>query len=130
MRIWLIFACFALLAACSSETSSADGFAALPAGDAARGAALFVENVNGAPACSTCHTLDGTTLVGPSFQDYAAHAPVTDAGAESLEAYTYTSIVQPSAYIVSGFGNTMYNQYQRQLSPQEIADLIAYLLTV
>ena|SRR5690606_995487 len=130
MKVVILCICAILFAACSSNTETEHGFASLPAGDAVRGAALFAVSVNGAPACSTCHTLDGAASVGPSFQDYAAHAPVEAAGAESLEAYIYASIVQPSAYIVSGFGNSMYNQYQRQLSPQEIADLIAYLLTV
>ena len=113
-----------LLAACSSspETTVAD----LPTGDAARGAQVFAEGVNGAPACATCHTVDGSELTGPSLQNFAASAPVAEAGA-SLAEYAYASITQPSAYVVSGFGNTMYTQYERKLSPQQISDLIAYL---
>ncbi len=88
---------------------------------------MFTEGINGAPACATCHTVDGSDLTGPSLQNFAASAPVAEAGAASLAEYAYTSITQPSAYVVSGFGNTMYTQYERQLSPQQIADLIAYL---
>lgn len=105
-------------------------FAELPAGDAGRGAQLFSQSVNGAPECSSCHMLDDQTLVGPGMANYAAVAPVADAGASSLAEYTFVSITQPGAFVVSGFGNTMYAQYQRQLSPQDIADLIAYLLTL
>jgi hypothetical protein len=48
----------------------------------------------------------------------------------SAEEYAQTSILQPAAYLVSGFSNTMYNQYGQHLSQQDIADLIAYLLTL
>jgi hypothetical protein len=43
--------------------------------------------------------------------------------------YTYESIIRSSAYLVDGFGNGMYSQYGDHLSSQEIADLIAFLLT-
>lgn len=131
MKILLMCACAMLLAAACS-TAPETSFADLPAGAAERGAALFAEGVGGAPACVTCHTLDGQGLVGPSMVGYAARAPdhAADAGLESAEAYTYASIIQPNRYIVSGFGNTMYNQYGRHLSEQQIADLIAYLLTL
>jgi mono/diheme cytochrome c family protein len=128
MRILAICALIALFAAACSPSQSG-GFADLPAGDAARGAELFSQSVSGAPACSTCHTLDSATLVGPGMQGYGERAGSRVAG-ESPQAYTYNSINQPAAYTVSGFSNTMYTQYGRQLSPQQIADLIAYLLTL
>lgn len=118
-----------LATACGGSAGSVK-FADLPVGDAARGAQLFDQGINGAPACSSCHTLDGSVLVGPSLQNYPAIAPVAEAGAASLAEYTFTSIVQPGAFVVSGFGNTMYMQYQRQLSPQDTADLLAYLLSL
>lgn len=116
-----------VLAACAPNTATP--IEDLPPGDAARGAQLFTQSVNGAPACSTCHTLNGDTLVGPSLQGYSAAASTRIEG-NSAEAYTYTSIVQPAAHVVSGFPNAMYNQYTRHLTLQEIADLIAYLLTL
>lgn len=130
MRLAIFFVLFTLLiAACSPTASGADSAVSLPPGDAERGAALFDQSINGAPPCSTCHTLDGTVRAGPSLQGYADHAPA-HAGDASLEDYTYTSIVQPAAYVVEGFSNIMYAQYGRQLTPQQIADLIAYLLTL
>ncbi|MCC6802196.1 MAG: cytochrome c [Anaerolineae bacterium] len=129
MRLLAVCVLIALIiAACGAPPAAT--FADLPVGDAAHGAQLFDQRINGAPACSSCHTLDGSVLMGPSLQNYAAIAPVTEAGAASLAEYTFTSIVQPGAFVVSGFGNTMYRQYQRQLSPQDTADLIAYLLTL
>jgi hypothetical protein len=38
--------------------------------------------------------------------------------------------MRPADYLVNGFGNSMYNQYGQRLSPQQIADLTAYLLTL
>lgn len=126
-RLLLGVALLLFAAACSSSPPSVP--ATLPPGDAAHGAELFKQQVNGAPACSTCHTLDGTTLVGPSLQGYAARAS-TRVQNQSAQDYTYTSITQPAAFIVEGFGNLMYTQYGQQLSAQETADLIAYLLTL
>lgn len=127
MRI-IVIGMMALLILAGCTTSSAE-LADLPEGNAERGAELFTQSINGAPACSTCHTLDGTVLVGPTLQGYGetAETRVSDLSAQE---YTHVSIVQPAAYLVSGFGNSMYNQYAQRLTPQEIADLIAYLLTL
>lgn len=122
----ILFALGMVLAACSGTAPAPPD---LPAGNAESGARLFSQSINGAPACSSCHTLDGTSLTGPSLQGYAERAATRVSGI-SAEEYTYTSIVQPPAHIVSGFGNLMYNQYGQRLSAQQLADLIAYLLTL
>jgi cytochrome c oxidase subunit II len=125
--IYLLILLAALIGACTpTENISTEP---LPTGDAERGAALFTQSVGGAPACSTCHTLDGTTLVGPSLQGYATRVSsrVQDT---SAEIYTHDSIARPSAHVVEGFPNAMYGQYAQALSPQQFADLIAYLLTL
>lgn len=116
-----------LIAACSpaAETSTED----LPPGNAANGEALFTQTVGGAPPCSTCHTVDGGALVGPTLQGYTETAATRIEGT-SAEDYTHTSIVRPAAHLVSGFGNIMYNQYEQRLSAQQLSDLIAYLLTL
>jgi mono/diheme cytochrome c family protein len=129
MRLFGILALLGLaLTACSGGTSSAADDS-LPPGDAARGAALFTQTVNGAPACASCHTVDGSPLTAPSMQGFAARAG-TRMDDTSAEDYAYMSITRPAAYVVSGFGNLMYNQYAQRLEPQQIADLIAYLLTL
>jgi mono/diheme cytochrome c family protein len=126
LLIFLAFLALVALAACSPANT---GDTKMPPGDASRGAELFTQAVGGAPACSTCHTLDGSTLVGPSLQGYASVGPTRMEGM-SAEEYTQASIVRPAAYIVSGFANTMYNQFQQHLTSQNIADLVAYLLTL
>jgi cytochrome c2 len=88
---------------------------------------LFNSNVNGSPACGTCHRVTEQTLVGPGLLGYGERAG-SEVEGQSAEEYTYLSIVRPADHIVEGFSNVMYTEYQSKLSRQEIADLIAYLL--
>jgi cytochrome c553 len=101
----------------------------LPSGDAVRGSALFKQSINGAPECASCHTTDGSPLTGPSFQGFAARADTRISGLSGHD-YAFQSIANPPGYLVSGFDNLMYNQYAQRLNAQQIADLIAYLLTL
>jgi cytochrome c553 len=127
-RILVLALLVGVMAACSSGGRGAASFAELPAGDAARGATLFTESVSGAPACSTCHALDERTISGPSLQGYGSRAGTRISGM-SAEDYTFQSMMRPSAFIVPGFTNLMYNNYEAKLSSQNIADLIAFLLS-
>lgn len=123
----LVSAAALLLASCSSTDSS--NYQSLPAGDASRGVQLFRQSVNGAPPCASCHSLDGSVIVGPSLKGISTGAGARVAGTDAAN-YIYQSITRPAAYIVSGYNNLMYNQFDRKLTPQQIADLIAYLLTL
>jgi mono/diheme cytochrome c family protein len=129
LKQWLI-GCLAgsvLLAGCSPSTPPPSA-ATLPKGDATNGEVLFKESIDGLPTCSTCHSLDGSVIVGPSMKGYASVAATrTDL---SAEAYTLQSITQPAVHIVEGFPNAMFGQYAQKLSQQQLADLIAYLMTL
>ncbi len=129
MRIILLCMLTLLLTVACSPAGTSANDAALPPGDASSGAALFTESIGGAPACSTCHALDDSKLVGPGLQGYAEKA-INRVDGQSAEEYTHTSMTQPAAYIVEGFSNTMFPQYGQRLTPQQMADLIAYLLTL
>jgi cytochrome c551/c552 len=100
--------------------------ALLPTADPVRGSELALQN-----GCSACHSLDeGVKVVGPSWYDLGNHAATRVAG-ESAPLYLYNSIVLPNQYILEGFlANLMPQTYADQLSEQEMADLIAYLLTL
>ena len=117
------------LVACSSDKQQSISLETLPPGDPVRGQALFSQSVSGAPACSTCHLLDDTVLVGPGMKGYVSRAADRIQGTNA-EQYTLDSITQPASYIVPGFSNIMYNQFATKLTPQDIADLVAYLLTL
>lgn len=101
----------------------------LPTGDAARGAQIFDQSINGASSCSACHAVNGGAKSGPSLENYGAVAAdrVKDQDAET---YTFTSILRPAKHIVQGYSNVMPSDYAEKLSRQDIADLIAYLVSL
>lgn len=116
------------MSACQKEPPKV-ALDALPAGDAERGEALFGRSIDGAAACSTCHALTDARGAGPGLEGYAGHAEdrVDD---EDAEEYTYYAILRPSRYVVSGYSNVMPSNYEEKLSDQDLADLIAFLLTL
>ncbi|WP_374687711.1 cytochrome c family protein [Promineifilum sp.] len=90
----------------------------LPAGDAAAGEQRFHDDAG----CGACHSLEPG--VGPSLAGVAARA-----GAPA-EAYILESIVDPSAHVVEGYGDgTMPANFGQRLSAQQLADLVAFLMT-
>jgi len=101
-------------------------FDALPPGDAAAGQLVF----QGAGGCTACHSLEaGVAGVGPSQNGISQRAATTKPD-YSAHAYIYESIVNPNAYVVTGFQQGIMPQTFRQtLTPQQIADVIAFLMT-
>lgn len=100
---------------------------ALPPGDAANGEKLF----NGEGTCQGCHALQpGEQLVGPSLAGISERAATTRPG-YSAETYLYESIAYPHAYANpdhAGVG-LMPTNFKERLTPQQLADLIAFLMT-
>lgn len=89
---------------------------------AERGQQLYTAN-----ACQTCHSLDGTRLVGPSFAGlYGAERQFADGSStEADEEYLRNSIVNPGDDVVEGYNNVMppYNY----LSDGEIQSLVEFI---
>ena len=118
-----------------------DQTAELPAGDAAHGADLFIQKAKAASGnnlpCTACHSLTaGEIKVGPSLAGIDTRAATREPG-KTAEQYIRESIQAPNAFIVpddpkfapngksampEGLGNNM--------SAQDLADVIAYLLTL
>lgn len=107
----------------------------LPAGDALRG-----EGLAATKGCVVCHI---TTPTGPAWQANAEQPGIgTRAGetilqasyggtAKTPEQYLLESIVLPNVHIATGFqAGVMPQNYGETLTAQEVADLIAYLLTL
>ncbi len=118
----------ALVAACGGggETSGTGGGAA---GNASNGETLFKQALVGQnPGCATCHSVDGTQLVGPTLQGIAGRAATRVQG-ESAEQYLHQSMVEPNAYVVEGFVEGVMQSY-KGLSEAQLNDLVAYLLTL
>jgi len=141
MRFLNFLPLFLLLTGCANVTPPRPTCAPLPLGDAARGKILYERPVLGsnvAPGCITCHSLSPSVLlVGPSLSDIGSRAEVFVASpaytgrAKTAADYLHESIVQPEAYVAPGFkSGVMYQKFNDDLTPQEIADLVAYLLTL
>lgn len=101
----------------------------LEAANPQHGESLFSQTLEDAPACSTCHRLDGNQSAGPALNGYAERAATRVEGQSAAE-YSYESILRPSRHVVSGFSNVMYAKYEAVLNASDLADLIAYLLTL
>ena len=129
LSLALLIVATIVLAGCSSG-----GGAAGP-GDAARGKALYNQKTLGsksADGCVTCHNYDETK----GKDDKAPYTKGTGTRAASrvpgmtAEEYIHESIMTPDAYVVEGYNKgDMYQTWAKELSPQQINDLVAYLLT-
>lgn len=125
-RLLLLLTAAILLAACGSQESVIPYEDIPTEGDPVRGAQLYDLATGTVPSCSSCHLEEGSPGA-PSLVGYADVAGERVEG-ESAHEYTFYAIAEPGRYIVEGYGNAMYNRYDENLSPQDIADLIAYLL--
>ena len=98
---------------------------ALPPGQAAAGQAVF-----SAVGCVACHSLQpGVRVVGPSLAGVATRAASRRPG-YSAPLYLYESITRPRAFVVPGFADgLMPPDFKARLKPQDLSDLIAFLLT-
>jgi mono/diheme cytochrome c family protein len=117
-----------LMTACNANPPSVVSLTDIPAeGDAARGEVLYNTGKDLAPACAGCHLPNSPA--SPDLAGFGERA-ATQVDSESAHEYAFYSITEPGRFIVPGYGNAMYNQYDEALTEQEIADLIAYILTL
>lgn len=119
----------------AGEAVGTDLVQALPDGDAEDGKVLS----EGPFGCSACHILspvgpawaagDGAAGIGARAGERIGEAGYAG-GAETGEQYLLESIVAPNSYLVAGFeANLMPGNFGGRLTPQDAADLIAYMLT-
>ena len=114
-----------LLAACGGSQGSP---AASEIGDPSAGRQVFETGGSSQIPCASCHTLDGTALVGPSLQGIAERAATRRPDMSATE-YLRESIISPSTYVVEGYDDVMNKDYGEKLSSEEIDNLIAFLMT-
>ena len=96
---------------------------AMDGADADIGAGLIYEH-----ECFTCHVL-GDGSLSPLFDGIGALA-ADRLPPLSAAAYLYESTVDPSAFILEGYSDSMPNTYVESLTQQEIGHIVAYLLTL
>lgn len=79
--------------------------------------------------CNSCHSLDGSQAVGPSFEGLygTEDHEMTDGSTVTVdENYLRESILKPDAAIVQGYDNLMPASYSG-LSERELSGLIAFI---
>ncbi|MEX1011444.1 MAG: cytochrome c oxidase subunit II [Balneolaceae bacterium] len=81
--------------------------------------------------CTTCHSTDGSTLQGPSFQDnFGQNRELTDGSTVVVdENFIRESILEPSAKIAAGYPDIMQS-FAGSLSDEDIDGIIEYIKTL
>ncbi len=93
-----------------------------------------------APACTACHsTAPGVNMAGPSLAGIGARATTLLASGEykgkaaDVEGYIREAVIDPSIHVVPGAmysangQSFMPNTYGKDLTPEQISQLVAYL---
>jgi mono/diheme cytochrome c family protein len=126
--VFVLAVAVVVLAACGGGGEAESSSEVLDVGDPEAGREIY--NTGGASAvpCVTCHSLDGTELVGPSFKGISERAGERVEGMDAVD-YLHQSIVDPSAYVVEGYEDVMNKTYEEQLSEEDINNVIAFLMT-
>ena len=94
-----------------------------PADRVARGAKLYLKK-----GCVSCHTVDGTPRVGPSWKGiWGTDAKLSDGTTRAVDkAYVTESILHPQAFARPGYPPAMPS-FEGQLRDRELSALIAYI---
>jgi len=108
----------------------------LPEGDPQRGEQLTVSL-----GCTACHAISAEGIgpywpATPEIPGIGTRAelritqPDYTGNAQDGHQYLFESVVIPDAFLVANYDNLMPNNYAVTLTDQDMADLIAYLLTI
>ncbi len=87
-------------------------------------------------ACVSCHSTDGSVIIGPSFKNlFGEETEVEDQDGNELRvtvdaSYIKSSIYEPGKHIVKGFPKGLMVSYKNQVTEEEINEIIEYLKTL
>ena len=86
-------------------------------------------------ACVSCHSTDGTKIVGPTFKGLFGnnHLVITDGKEHNVttdEAYITSSILDPNKDVVKGYTQGLMKSYKGVLKDDEIKSVIEYLQSI
>jgi cytochrome c len=103
-------------------------------GDPKHGEDIFRHGINDAPACANCHSTNPKNkgmgfALAPNLSGLAERAGSRVEG-EDAKQYVYQSITDPTAFVVSGYQPIMYGGFGKKMSQQDIADLMAFVLSL
>jgi len=87
-------------------------------------------------ACLTCHSLDGSKLIGPTFRGIYGKTEVviTETGEEKTitvdDDYLVRSIYQPNAEIVKGYNKGLMISYENTIDQESVNHIIDYIKNI
>jgi mono/diheme cytochrome c family protein len=86
---------------------------------------------NRTAGCNACHTVNGSSgLIGPDLAGVADRVVKMHPDL-SVEQALEVEIVDPTAFVTEGYrGELMPANYKDTLTPQQIQDLIAYMMSL
>jgi nitric oxide reductase subunit C len=125
-RAWLALACVALAWAGLTACGGAAAPPPTPTLDPqlALGQKVFVTH------CGACHSGSAdTVIVGPSLAGMAERGATRVDGLDA-RAYVYSSVLQPSDYLVEGFEDLMPKDLAKKLTGEELDGVVAYVLSL
>ena len=95
--------------------------------DATRGQNLYNQE-----GCKTCHSLDGSKGIGPTWKGlFGSQVKLSDGTTVTADqAYITESIKDPGAKTVQGFSTNAMPNFGLILKDSQIADLVAFIMTV
>ena len=77
--------------------------------------------------CNTCHSIDGSKIVGPSWLGaWGEQRPGSDEGVYD-DAYVMQSIWYPQAYYAPGYAGVNMPSYEGQLDSTQVYSIAAYM---
>ena len=84
-----------------------------------------------ANACLTCHSLDGSKVIGPTFKGLygAKRVIVTDQGEKQVDAfddYIKRAIIEPNAELVKGYNKGLMQSYKDVIKGEDLDKIIDY----
>lgn len=81
-----------------------------------------------AKGCATCHSIDGTPRIGPSFlHDYGSRVTLSTGEVVAMDdAYIRESVLSPRAKARPGYPDSMPS-FDGMLKPRELDGIVAYL---
>jgi cytochrome c oxidase subunit 2 len=86
-------------------------------------------------ACISCHSLDGSALIGPTFKGIYGRKEVVIEGEQEYEItvdeeYIRKSIYEPNAQLVKGYNKGLMISYTEQIDEEAMDQVIDYLKTL
>lgn len=87
-------------------------------------------------ACLSCHSQDGSVIVGPTFKGlWGSEHTVIDENGKKMkitvdEEYIKSSIYEPNKQIVEGYNKGLMVSYKDAISEEELRQIVEYLKTL